>query len=79
MVGILAGYEVPGQIAHLARKRLTVDGIHVGAHRLLDDLVRPVDHRRDAGGRHAIPADGLVAALDQLERGLVGRVVIRMN
>ncbi|MCU1643726.1 MAG: alcohol dehydrogenase, partial [Nocardia sp.] len=80
LVGILAGYEVSGQIAHLARKKLTIDGIQVGHRRALEDFVQAVDR---TGLTPVVAAeytlDDLPAALDHLERGPFGKVVVRMN
>src|SRR5882757_3450183 len=43
LIGILNGYEIAGAAAHLARKKLTIDGIQVGPRRALEDLVRAAD------------------------------------
>jgi NADPH:quinone reductase-like Zn-dependent oxidoreductase len=80
LVGILAGYQVSGQIAHLARKKLTIDGIQVGHRRALEDFVRAIDRtgiKPVIDGEYAL-AD-LPAALNHLERGPFGKVVVRMN
>jgi NADPH:quinone reductase-like Zn-dependent oxidoreductase len=43
LIGVLDGYELSGQIADAARKKLTIAGVQVGHRRGLEDLVRAVD------------------------------------
>ncbi|MEU4392767.1 zinc-binding dehydrogenase [Kribbella sp. NPDC023855] len=80
LIGILQGYEISGQVAHLARKKLRIDGLQVGHRRALEDLVRAVDH---LGLKPAIAAEyglsDLPAALARLERGPFGKVVVTAN
>jgi NADPH:quinone reductase-like Zn-dependent oxidoreductase len=80
LIGILAGYEVSGQIAHLARKKLTIDGIQVGHRRALEDFVRAVDRAGITpvvGGEYSL--GDLPSALDHLAHGPFGKVVVRID
>lgn len=43
LIGILNGHEISDAIAHVARKKLTIDGIQVGHRRALENLVRAID------------------------------------
>jgi NADPH:quinone reductase-like Zn-dependent oxidoreductase len=79
VVGVLDGYEFSGPIAALARKKVTLHGIQVGHRRSLEDLVRAVDR---AGIQPVVAAeyalDELPAALEHLDRGPFGKVVVRV-
>lgn len=80
LIGVLGGYEVCGPIAPLARKKLTIEGIQVGHRRALEDFVQAVDKvgiEPVVAGEYAL-AD-LPSALDHLERGPFGKVVVRMD
>ena len=80
LIGILGGYEISGQIAHIARKKLTIAGIQVGHRRALEDFVRAVDRagiKPVIGGEY--PFTELPSALGHLERGPFGKVVVRMD
>lgn len=77
VIGVLEGFEVSGPAAPLLLKLVTVQGIGVGHRRALEDLVRAVDHLKlkpVIDSRHAF--DALPAALDALDRGPFGKVVI---
>ncbi|WP_067464714.1 zinc-dependent alcohol dehydrogenase family protein [Actinomadura macra] len=77
LIGILNGYEISGGIAHLARKKLTIDGIQVGHRRALENLVRAVDRIGISpviASRY--PLADLPSALDHLDRGAFGKVVV---
>ncbi|RJL35778.1 zinc-dependent alcohol dehydrogenase family protein [Bailinhaonella thermotolerans] len=77
LIGILEGYEISGHVAHLARKKLRIDGLQVGHRRALEDLVRAADRiplRPVIAAEYAL--DDLPAALAHLERGAFGKVVI---
>ena len=80
LIGILDGYEISGHVAHLARKKLRINGVQVGHRTALEDLVRAANHiplRPVIAAEYAL-AD-LPSALDHLERGPAGKVVIRIN
>ncbi|MFQ6398145.1 zinc-dependent alcohol dehydrogenase family protein [Nocardia sp. KC 131] len=80
LVGILGGYEISGQMSDLARKKLTIEGIQVGHRRALEDFVHAIDRtgiRPVIGGEYSL--SDLPAALDHLERGPFGKIVVRMK
>jgi NADPH:quinone reductase-like Zn-dependent oxidoreductase len=80
LIGILDGFELSGQIAHVARKKLTLDGIQVGHRRALEDLVRAVDTTGIAPVVDAEYAlEDLPSALAHLDRGAFGKVVVRVG
>ncbi|MCA2230148.1 zinc-dependent alcohol dehydrogenase family protein [Nonomuraea aurantiaca] len=77
LIGILEGYEISGHVAHLARKKLRIDGLQVGHRRALEDLVRAADHialHPVIAAEYAL--HDLPSALAHLERGAFGKVVI---
>jgi NADPH:quinone reductase-like Zn-dependent oxidoreductase len=77
LIGILDGYEISGHVAHLARKKLTIDGIQVGHRRSLEDLVRAVDRTGITPVIDAeYPLADLASALKHLDRGAFGKVVV---
>ncbi|MGW4800590.1 hypothetical protein ACWEPC_50045, partial [Nonomuraea sp. NPDC004297] len=79
LIGILEGYEISGHVAHLARKKLRIDGLQVGHRRALEDLVRASEHLALGpviAAEYALP--DLPAALAHLERGPFAKVVIRL-
>ncbi|MBB4907442.1 hypothetical protein [Actinophytocola algeriensis] len=64
-------------MAHLARKKLRVDGLQVGHRRALEDLVRAVDRialRPVIAAEYAL--SDLPSVLAHLERGPFGKVVV---
>jgi NADPH:quinone reductase-like Zn-dependent oxidoreductase len=77
LIGVMDGYELSGQIADAARKKLTIAGIQVGHRRALEELVRAVDavHLTPVVAAR-YPMTDLPAALDHLHRGPFGKVVI---
>ncbi len=79
LIGLLNGLDLQGSFAHLARRRLRVEGIRVGPRRSFDDLVRAVDA---IGLKPVISArfafEQLGEALDQLDRGPFGKIVIEV-
>ncbi len=80
LIGILDGYEISGHVAHLARKKLRINGVQVGHRTALENLVRAANHlplRPVIAAEYAL-AD-LPSALDHLERGPSGKIVIRIN
>ncbi|ATU90931.1 zinc-dependent alcohol dehydrogenase family protein [Phyllobacterium zundukense] len=77
LIGILEGLDVSGGFGAFARKRLVVEGIQVGHRRALEDLVRAFDL---SGTKPVIDAiykmDEFEAALDHLDRGPFGKIVV---
>jgi NADPH:quinone reductase-like Zn-dependent oxidoreductase len=80
VIGVLEGFQVSGPTAPLMLKHLTIEGIGVGHRRALEDLVRAVDR---AGIKPVIDAEhafaDLPAALDHLDRGAFGKVVVKVG
>ncbi len=80
MIGVLGGFEFSGPAGALLLKTPTIQGISVGHRRALEDLVsavdrtglKPVIDRRYGLGE-------LSAALDHLDRGPFGKVVIDLR
>ncbi|MGH6862308.1 MAG: zinc-dependent alcohol dehydrogenase family protein [Phyllobacterium sp.] len=77
MIGVLDGFDFSGGFAPLALKRLTIEGIQVGHRRALEDFVSAYDL---SGMKPVIDAiysiNDLGSALDHLERGPFGKIVI---
>lgn len=77
LIGVLNGYEFSGGLAHLARKKLTIHGVQVGHRRALENLVRAIDQ---TGITPVIAAEyplaDLPSALEHLDRGAFGKVVV---
>jgi NADPH:quinone reductase-like Zn-dependent oxidoreductase len=79
LIGVLEGFDISGHFAPLALKHLTVEGIQVGHRMGLEGLVRAVDQTRIKpviDGEYGL-AD-LPAALDHLNRGPFGKIVVRV-
>ncbi|APR78952.1 Alcohol dehydrogenase [Minicystis rosea] len=80
VIGILEGLEISGPTVPLMLKQVTVRGIGVGHRRALEDLVRAVDR---VGLAPVIDAEyaftDVHAALDHLERGPFGKIVIDVS
>ncbi|WP_062227996.1 zinc-dependent alcohol dehydrogenase family protein [Aureimonas frigidaquae] len=76
-IGVLEGFEVAAPVGPLMLKNLTVQGIGVGHRSALEDLVAMVDR---TGLKPVIdrryPLAELPAALDHLDRGAFGKIVI---
>ncbi|RKN45572.1 hypothetical protein [Streptomyces hoynatensis] len=80
LIGILNGQEISGGVAHLARKKLTIEGIQVGHRRALENLVRAVDRIGISPViAAAYPLPDLPSALDHLDRGPFGKVVVTVG
>ena len=78
-IGVLEGFEVSAAAGPLMLKNLTVQGIGVGHRRALEDLVAAVDR---TGIKPVIdrryPLADLPAALDHLDRGAFGKIVVEL-
>jgi NADPH:quinone reductase-like Zn-dependent oxidoreductase len=77
VIGILEGFEVSAPAGPLLLKSPTVQGISVGHRRALEDFVRAVDRiqlKPVIGKRYRL--DELPAALDHLDRGPFGKIVL---
>ena len=80
VIGVLDGFEVSGPVGPLMLKGLTVQGIGVGHRRALEDLTRAVDRlslKPTIDARYAFAE--LPRALDHLDRGPFGKIVIEMR
>ena len=80
VIGNLQGDELRGSVYPLLLGRATVQGIGVAHRRALQDLVRAVDWLKlqpVIDSEYAL-AD-LPAALEHLERGAFGKLVLRMR
>jgi NADPH:quinone reductase-like Zn-dependent oxidoreductase len=77
LIGILEGLDVSGEFGAFARKRLVVEGIQVGHRRALEDLVRAFDLSRTKPVIDAVyKMNEFEAALDHLDRGPFGKIVV---
>lgn len=78
-IGVLEGFEIASPAGPLMLKNVTLQGIGVGHRRALEDFVAEVER---AGIRPVIdqryPLKDLPAALDHLDRGAFGKIVIEM-
>jgi NADPH:quinone reductase-like Zn-dependent oxidoreductase len=79
LVGQIAGSDLTGNGLHLARKRLIVEGIAVGHRRAYEDMLRAIDAARlkpviDS----CFPLADLPAALDRLDEGPFGKIVVEL-
>ncbi|MDQ0395565.1 zinc-dependent alcohol dehydrogenase family protein [Labrys monachus] len=79
-IGVIEGFEVAAPVGPLMLKNLTIQGIGVGHRRALEHLVVAVDR---IGLTPVIdaryPAAELPAALDHLDRGAFGKIVVEMT
>jgi NADPH:quinone reductase-like Zn-dependent oxidoreductase len=79
VIGVLDGFEVSGPVGPLMLKGLTLQGIGVGHRRALEDLVRAVDLLKikpTIDARYKLAE--LPKALDHLDRGPFGKIVIEL-
>jgi NADPH:quinone reductase-like Zn-dependent oxidoreductase len=80
VIGVLDGFEISGPVGPLMLKGVTVQGIAVGHRRALEDLSRTVDR---LALKPVIDASyklgDLPAALDHLDRGAFGKIVIEVG
>ncbi len=80
VIGVMEGFDLSGSAGNVLMKDATIRGIRVGHRRALEDLVRAVETtglRPVIDARYAL-AD-LPAALDHLERGAFGKVVVEIG
>lgn len=79
-IGALEGFEASFSVMPLLLKDVTIHGIGTGHRRALENLVRAFD---SSGQKPVIDTqyslDELPAALDHLDRGAFGKIVIEMN
>lgn len=79
VIGVLEGFEISGSVLPLLMKSPVIQGISVGHRRSLEDLVRAVDH---VGLKPVIDRTyafgDLPAALDHLDRGPFGKIVVEV-
>ncbi|KTQ96479.1 alcohol dehydrogenase [Aureimonas ureilytica] len=80
VIGVFEGFDISGSAGPLLMKNATIQGIRVGHRRALEDLVRAVDETglKPVIDRRYGLAD-LPAALDHLQRGPFGKIVVEMN
>lgn len=80
LIGLLEGFAFSAPTVPMMMKQAVIQGISVGHRRGLEDLVRAVDR---TGLEPAIGAEygfaDLSAALDHLDRGPFGKIVLRMG
>ncbi len=79
VIGVLDGFTLSGPTGPLILKSVTAQGVSVGHRRALEDFVRAVDRLRlkpviDRRYRF----DELPAALDHLDRGPFGKIVLEL-
>lgn len=79
LIGQIDGTELAGNGLHLARKRLMVEGIAVGHRRAYDEMLRAIDAARLKPVIDSrFPLASLPAALDRLDAGPFGKIVIHL-
>jgi NADPH:quinone reductase-like Zn-dependent oxidoreductase len=79
-IGALDGFDLSSPAMPLMMKDVTIHGIATGHRRALEDMVRAVER---VGMEPVIdsrfPLSGLPAALDRLDKGPFGKIVIDMS
>lgn len=76
-VGQIAGNDLTGNGLHLARKRLIVEGIAVGHRRAYENMLLAIDAARLKPVIDSrFPLADLPAALDRLDEGPFGKIVV---
>lgn len=78
-IGVLDGFEVSAPAGPLMMKNVTIHGVSVGHRRALEDFCAAIDAtglKPVIAGRYRL--EDLGAALDHLERGAFGKVVVDM-
>jgi len=80
LVGIFEGLEVSAPIFPILLKQVTIQGVCVGHRRAFEDLIRAVDHVKLKPVIDAVyPFEDFGEALDHLERGPFGKIVLRVG
>jgi NADPH:quinone reductase-like Zn-dependent oxidoreductase len=80
LIGQIDGTDLAGNSLHLARKRLIVEGIAVGHRRAYDEMLRAVDAARLKPVIDSrFPFTDLPAALDRLDAGPFGKIVVDVS
>ena len=80
VIGVFEGFEFSGSVGPLLMKNATIQGIRVGHRRAFEDFVPAVDEiglKPVIDQRYGL-AD-LPAALDHLQRGPFGKIVVEMD
>lgn len=80
VIGVIEGYDLAGSAGLLLLKMATIQGIRVRLRRALEDLVRAVDVLRlkpVIDQRYRFTA--LPEALDHLDRGAFGKIVVTLD
>ena len=80
VIGVLEGFEISGPVGPLLLKSPTIQGISVGHRRALEDFGRAIDRiglKPVIDKRYALSE--LPAALDHLDRGPFGKVVVELH
>lgn len=80
LIGLLEGFEFRAPTIPVMMKQAVIQGISVGHRRALEDLVRAVDRTGLApvvGAEYGFAE--LPAALDHLDRGPFGKIVVRLD
>ena len=79
LIGIIDAIEISAPTFPLLLKQVAIQGVVVGHRRALEDLVRAIDRVRLKPVIDAVyPMEQLPAALDHLERGPFGKVVVQV-
>jgi len=80
LIGIFDGFSVSGSFVPFAVKRLVVEGVQVGHRKALEDLVKAYDLSDTKPIIEAVyKMDDLNAALDHLDRGPFGKLVVEVG
>lgn len=80
VIGVFGGFEISGPAGPVLRKGLTLQGIGVGHRRSLEDMIGAIDRldiKPVIDARYAFSE--LPDALDHLDRGAFGKIVIELN
>ncbi|QZH60654.1 hypothetical protein K1X22_02240 [Mycolicibacterium farcinogenes] len=80
LIGALEGFEVSTPVMPMLMKDITIHGIGTGHRRVLTELVSAIDitvTKPVIGARY--PFGDLPAALDHLDRGPFGKIVVEVG
>lgn len=79
LIGVLDGFDFSGSSGLLITKSPVIQGINVGHRRALEDFVAEIDRIRLKPAVDTVyPLAELPAALDHLDRGAFGKIVITL-